>query len=83
MKPASEPQRQYVAGLLRGAQGVPDELRRLATSPRLTHEDCTEVIPALKALQPKADTREDWTSPEGYDYSPDMGVHRHDGGGSW
>lgn len=26
---------------------------------------------------------EDWTSPEGYDYSPDMGVHRYDGGGTF
>lgn len=26
---------------------------------------------------------EDWTSPEGYDYSPDMGVHQFDGGGTF
>ena len=26
---------------------------------------------------------EDWTSHEGYDYSPDMGVHQYDGGGTF
>lgn len=25
----------------------------------------------------------DFTTPEGYDDSPDQGVHRHDGGGAW
>lgn len=29
------------------------------------------------------DVDEDWSTPEGYDDSPDQGVHRYDGGGTF
>lgn len=85
--PATQAQRDYVDGLLLRAREVPEELRKRASSINLTDGDCREVIPALKALQPKttrySEEDEDYRSPEGYDYSPDMGVHQFDGGGAW
>lgn len=80
-KPASPAQRAYVDGLL-AERSVPSALQQDARRRDLTHEDCTRIIPELQAC-PRADQDEDWASPEGYDYSPDMGVHQFDGGGSW
>lgn len=36
----------------------------------------TQLCPALSF-------EDDFTTPEGYDDSPDQGVHRYDGGGFW
>ncbi|GAB2733474.1 hypothetical protein [Nocardioides pakistanensis] len=50
--------------------------------PTLTDAECREIIPALKNLR-RVEEDEDWSTPEGYDDSPDQGVHRFDGGGAW
>lgn len=40
------------------------------------------LIPRLLACEVRPPV-DDWTTPEGYDDSPDQGVHRHDGGGTF
>ena len=58
-----------------------------AESKYLTHAECAEMIPRLKKIveanRAESVANEDWTTPEGYDDSPDQGVHRYDGGGAW
>ncbi len=82
MKPASEAQRDYLnslAGSLRWDHPIKKKIR----AGTLTHDDCVEWIPKLKERKKRLDDEQDWASPEGYDYSPDMGVHQYDGGGTF
>jgi hypothetical protein len=82
-RPASPKQRAYIAGLT-AERDVPPALRRRVTATNLTHADCVQLIPQLKALPRYVDLDEgEMMTPEGYDDSPDQGVHRYDGGGMW
>ena len=77
---ATDKQRAYLLGLIR-QRDVPRALRQRAAAASLTHADCTELIPAIQAC-PRHE-EECAMTPEGYDDSPDQGVHQFDGGGAW
>jgi hypothetical protein len=77
--PATESQLRYVKAMLRDGRVVPDPIRReawAAIERGLTHTDCQTLIPILQNCPEDGDYIDDY----GYDDSPDMGVHRFDGG---
>ena len=84
-KPASAKQRSFIDSLL-ATRIVPGALRRRALAEQLNHADCVDLIPLLLAT-PKAshhdNNNDDNMTHEGYDDSPDQGVHRFDGGGTF
>lgn len=92
-RPASDKQLAYLVALT-SCRIVDDELLADVTArvgSGLTHADCARLIPLLLACRKNphrhparfSDQDDDWTTPEGYDDSPDQGIHRFDGGGAW
>lgn len=53
---------------------------------RITADEAREFLADIERRYLKKirmEYEEDWSTPEGYDDSPDQGVHRYDGGGTF
>lgn len=67
--------------VIRACLVVPEGVEAEASpTPQPNEEQAATLVRSLGATEVKDDGGDDYVTPEGYDDSPDQGVHQHDGG---